>query len=229
MSGCPVASKELRAPIVLDPEDDTLYARMPSTPTDGKFRRGLYVYLLVLGLLTAFALISSRQARDDVAAARAGEATAQMQRDELEQQLEKVLANQEERRVSDEAIRELFVALLAQSEDPEVREAFREVARQLGINPDDPASILGSDSRPMVRAPGGSGPALSEIQPIPRSRPVPREPSTAPSPRRSPSPGPSPSPSPSPSRSPIVDNPDPIPDVPNPLPIPIPTLTLPAA
>jgi hypothetical protein len=215
-------SKPVRAPIVLDPEDDSLYAQVPPTPTDDRFRRGLYVFLVVLGLIAAASFVESRQANDEAAAARLSAMAAEGQRDELQRQLNQIIAGEERDARRDRALERLLVGLLSRSEDPVVRDTFRELAAELGIDPGDISTILppedgsgfesdddgsGADSGGSAPTPGQGG----EDDTAPSS-------SLSPSPSPSSSPQPSPSPSPSPSRSPIVDLPDPLPDIPNPLP-----------
>lgn len=186
-------------PVFLD-EDDALVAEVPPTPTDGAFRRGLFVMLLVLGMFAAFGYIEAKQARDE-----------SNRRQAL---IEKLLEGQAAERVADEAragaasaerkrlearsaaLERLLLGIIAAESDPEQRAALEDFARESGIPVPtvpgtSPAPVSGSSSAdPPTDTPdsteGGSG--ARSPAPAPSRRPTPR-PSPAPEPAPRPLPG----------------------------------------
>lgn len=137
------------APVYLD-ENDELRAAVPKTPNDGQFRRGLYVMLIVLGILAASSLIYARNARTDVL-------TAQRQNEILLMQLQR---NDEDARVRAQAataeratqsqkldaLQGFVAALLANSSDPAIKAAVQDAVKKGNL---DPSVLTGTPSTPV--------------------------------------------------------------------------------
>lgn len=148
-----------------------------ATPTDGRFRRGVYVMLIVLGLFAAGGLIAARQASEDVVSANQAvtraEAEAAAARKQVALLIEgqrKAATRDEQARAERKVLEQLLVRLLADSDDEQIAEAFRDFARK-------------SEAQRPARAPEPAARPTAAASPRPR-------PTSAPSPRPSPSPEP---------------------------------------
>lgn len=180
-------------PVFLD-EADGLVAEMPDTPTDGAFRRGIYVMLLVLGMFAAFGYIEAKQARDESANRQVliEELLKNQEADRLAAERRAAVASEERGRLEQRSagLEKLLLGIIAAESDPEQRAALEEFAEQNGLPvpslpPDPPARRSGASSADPptdTRNDDGGGSGQREPAPPP-STPRPPEPAPSPAPR----------------------------------------------
>lgn len=183
------APKAQVTPVFLD-EHDNLMAALPPTPTDPKFRRALYIMLLVVGVLAASSLIQSRTNQADLQTARKAQVTAERRVAELLEaqkqaddaavvRSEKASKERAELAARSAALERLLISILANSNDPVLRKAFEDFAKANGI-----------DTKVLVVPSSRTTPSPSRTtSPAPSARPSSR-PTSQPTPRPTQSPPP---------------------------------------
>jgi hypothetical protein len=118
--------------------------RRKLSPSDKKFRRGLYVMLVVLGLLAAGGVLYGKQAHNDAMSAQASAKKADIKNNELLKQLANLLQQMKEASVDaanrsaaaakqreellarQQALERFILEILANSSDPATQKAARE-------------------------------------------------------------------------------------------------------
>lgn len=157
--------RELAEVVAADLSEDRLVAAQIATDLadtskhNSRFQRALYVMFIVVGLLAAFSYDNARDANNSLKEAQRG--------------LNLALANQEAQRLVNEAVavdasadrdriaataegskaraaalERLVITLLANTNDPDLKRAFREFAVAQGINTDGPPSSPSPSASP---------------------------------------------------------------------------------
>lgn len=150
-----------------------------ATPTDGRFRRGVYVMLVVLGMLAAGGLINARSANTELGdardAARAAKFDAAIAREQLnalkagQAEESRKAAEREARAVAQrqaadaklDALERFTAALLAASGTTEQRRAYAVIVASPGPSPAPRSSGAGPSPRPSSTASPRPSPSAS--------------------------------------------------------------------